>query len=128
MEVLVLIKLQSTDSEISEDDLPNTSDLPDETLGERIAALKDIIPPETRAKLSNVIARTSSATGSVVVWGGKALWVVTTSVLLLGLPYALVFGEEQMMMEQERQERAMTEGQSGMLGGAQGQGQAKAAL
>lgn len=54
--------------------------------------------------------------------------MVTTSVLLLGLPYALVFGEEQMMMEQERQERAMTEGQSGMLGGAQGQGQAKAAL
>lgn len=64
-------------------------------------------------------------------YGGKGLWVICTSVLLLGLPYALAFQDEQMVQEEERQRQLMTEGASGMMsagGEGQGQGQAKAAL
>jgi import receptor subunit TOM22 len=38
--------------------------------------------------------------------GGKTLWVVSTSALLLGVPWALAYSEEQMIIEQERMEMA----------------------
>jgi import receptor subunit TOM22 len=45
--------------------------------------------------------------------GGKTLWVVSTSALLLGVPWALAYSEEQMIVEQERaemmQQRAQNE-------------------
>jgi import receptor subunit TOM22 len=36
------------------------------------------------------------------VLGGKTLWVVSTSALLLGVPWALAYSEEQLMVEEER--------------------------
>ena len=36
--------------------------------------------------------------------------MVTTSVILLGIPYALAFGQEQEIMEREREEGLMREG------------------
>lgn len=54
--------------------------------------------------------------------------MITTSVLLLGLPYALALQDEQMVQEEERQRQMMTEGQGGLLNPGQGQGEAKAAL
>jgi len=35
--------------------------------------------------------------------GGKTLWVVSTSALLLGVPWALAYAEEQQMVEMERE-------------------------
>jgi len=35
--------------------------------------------------------------------GGKTLWVVSTSALLLGVPWALAYAEEQQMAEMERE-------------------------
>jgi Mitochondrial import receptor subunit Tom22 len=49
---------------------------------------------------------------------------VCTSVLLFGMPYALAFGSEQELMEEERQKGLMAEGASGMIEG----GGSKAAL
>ena len=37
--------------------------------------------------------------------GGKTLWVVSTSALLLGVPWALAFSEEQQVQEMEREMR-----------------------
>ena len=36
---------------------------------------------------------------------GKTLWVVSTSALLLGVPWALAFSEEQQVQEMEREMR-----------------------
>lgn len=41
---------------------------------------------------------------SGLLMGGKTLWVVSTSALLLGVPWALAYSEEQMIVEQERAE------------------------
>lgn len=118
-----------TDSEISE-----ASDLdaltPEESLFERITALKDIVPPQTRAKISNLSSSVYNATSTGISYGGKGLWVIATSVLLLGLPYALAFGDEQQYQEEERQRMLMAEGAQGMvdLQNQAGQGEAKAAL
>lgn len=101
---------------------------PDESIAERINALKDIVPPQTRAKLSNIASKTYSTTSKAVLFGGKGLWVGVTSLLLLGLPYFLAFAEEQMVLEDERQRQLMSEGASGLLNAGQEGGEAKASL
>jgi len=50
---------------------------------------------------------------------------LATSVLLLGIPYALAMGEEQAIMEEQRQQTMMQEGAQGMI---QGDQQARSAL
>ncbi|KAH8812064.1 mitochondrial outer membrane translocase complex, subunit Tom22 [Xylogone sp. PMI_703] len=92
-----------TDSEISTDD---EDDIPaEETFAERILALKDMIPPSTRSYISNKVDTTTSWVKSSFWFGGKALWVVSTSALLLGVPWALAFAEEQQMVEMEKEMR-----------------------
>lgn len=97
----------------------------DETLLDRIAALKDIIPPKARAHISNVSSSIFSATSTGISFGGKGIWVIATSVLLLGIPYALALGDEQQLMEEERQRGLMAEGAQGMIQGGE---EAKPAL
>ncbi|KAK4941915.1 mitochondrial import receptor subunit Tom22 [Elasticomyces elasticus] len=121
-----------TDSEISDDAASESGDI-DESLYDRIIALRDIIPPKARARISSVTSSLVSATSTTVNYSGKGLWVIATSVLLLGIPYALALGDEQQFLEQERQQMQMSEGAAGLIqsgsGGAeQQQGQVKASL
>lgn len=98
------------DSEIS---IASDTDLQtSETLLDRLAALVDIVPPATRAKIASTSSTIASLTGSAFSFTGKSLWVVSTSVLLLGIPYALALGQEQEIMEREREEGLMREGAS----------------
>jgi import receptor subunit TOM22 len=64
-----------------------------------------MLPPKQRALLANTYASTSQWVGRGLSWGGQALWVVSTSVLLVGLPWALAFSEDQMMADQEAQQK-----------------------
>lgn len=113
-----------TDSEISDaSDVIALAD--DETLLDRFTALKDMIPPKTRARISHITSSIASAASTGITYGGKGIWVITTSVLLLGIPYALALGEEQQFMEDERQRGMMAEGAQGMM---EGGGEAKPAL
>jgi len=91
------------------------SPLLDETLTDRLIALRDIIPPKTRARISNAANTVFNASSTGVTYGGKGLWVIATSVLLLGLPYMLAVGQEQELMEEERQRTMMMEGASGIM-------------
>ncbi|ETI21579.1 hypothetical protein G647_07926 [Cladophialophora carrionii CBS 160.54] len=114
-----------TDSEISDDDAADSPQL-DESLLDRLSALRDIIPPKARARISSASSSLYSATSTTVNYGGKSLWVIATSILLLGIPYALALGEEQQYMEEERQRGMMEQGAQGMI--QPGQGEAKPAL
>lgn len=114
-----------TDSEISDDDDEPSAPV-DESLFDRISALRDIIPPKTRARISSASSSLYSAANTTVNYGGKSLWVIATSILLLGIPYALALGEEQQYMEEERQRGMMEQGAQGMI--QPGQGEAKPAL
>lgn len=63
-------------------------------------------------------------------FGGKALWVVSTSALLLGVPWALAYAEEQQMIEMEREMKMQQQANEVLTAqgaGAQ-QGAAKPAL
>jgi import receptor subunit TOM22 len=90
-----------SDSEISTDDEDNVPE--EETLTERILALRDIIPPTTRSFISNKVETTTGWIKSGLLFSGKTLWVVSTSALLLGVPWALAFAEEQQMVEMEKE-------------------------
>lgn len=102
------------------------SPLLDESLTDRLLALRDMIPPKTRARISSATNTLVSASSTGIAYTGKGLWVLATSVLLLGLPYMLAVGQEQELMEEERQRTMMMEGASGIMQ-AEGEG-AKAAL
>ncbi|KAI1808624.1 Tom22-domain-containing protein [Daldinia bambusicola] len=89
-----------TDSEIStESDYDPSS----ETLADRLYALRDIIPPHTRTSIANKVNATTSAVSSFFSFGGKSLWVISTSALILGVPWALAWAEEQQVMEMEKE-------------------------
>ena len=45
----------------------------------------------------------TGAVGSALSIGGKTLWVISSSALLLGVPWALAWGEEQQVLEMEKE-------------------------
>ncbi|XTI83777.1 mitochondrial import receptor subunit tom-22 [Cenococcum geophilum] len=89
-----------TDSD-AESDISSVA--PDESLYERLTALQDIVPASYRRSLSNGVASATSWVRSGLMMGGKTLWVVSTSALLLGVPWALAYAEEQQVAEMERE-------------------------
>ncbi|KAL2001566.1 hypothetical protein VTN02DRAFT_1590 [Thermoascus thermophilus] len=100
-----------TESEISTD---SAIDIEHETLYERIAALKDIIPPATRRRVTSTVSSLTSFTKSTIRFSGKALWILSTSAFLLGVPWALAYAEEEQYIQMER-EQGMIRGANEML-------------
>jgi import receptor subunit TOM22 len=98
----------SLDSEISTDDEDEIAD--EETLTDRILALKDIIPPTTRSYIASKVETGTSWIKSGVLFSGKTLWIVSTSALLLGVPWALAFAEEQQVVEMENEMKMREQG------------------
>ncbi|EGD96435.1 mitochondrial import receptor subunit Tom22 [Trichophyton tonsurans CBS 112818] len=101
-----------TESETSTDSFDDNLD--NETLYERICALQDIIPAQSRHKISNAVSSFSSFAKSTISFGGSALWIVSTSAFLLGVPWALALAEEQQYVQMER-EQGMIKGANEML-------------
>ncbi|PPR05401.1 hypothetical protein CVT24_008015 [Panaeolus cyanescens] len=99
------VSLSSIDSDVSVD----------ETFLDRIAALKDIVPPTTRHNISTAVSKTANFVkrGSKLV--GNIVWVVTTSALLVGLPLALVVEDEAKYAQQEREMLEQQQGAQQMM-------------
>lgn len=87
------------------DDDEEDDDLEDESLLDRIKALGDIIPLETRAKVWESVE-------SLLSWGyytgrfvGSAAWILTTGAMILVLPAAIELDKEVATLAQENQAR-----------------------
>ncbi|KAK7960670.1 hypothetical protein PG996_011314 [Apiospora saccharicola] len=108
-----------TDSEIS-----NESDYDpiDESFTERLYALRDIVPPHTRSSIANTVTATTDAVKSVLSFSGKTMWVLASSALVLGVPWALAWAEEQQVMEMEKEMKMREMGGEILTAGAPGQG------
>ncbi|CAP68677.1 uncharacterized protein PODANS_7_6480 [Podospora anserina S mat+] len=91
-----------TDSEISTD---SHYDPTAETLAERLAALKDIIPPTTRSWVHAKYEATTSTIKSVVTFAGRSAWALSVSAILVGVPWALAYGEDQQFAAMEAEQR-----------------------
>lgn len=113
-----------TDSEISVDsDYDPTS----ETLVERITALKDVVPPTTRAWFSARYATTKRFMGTAGVILGRTGWSLCTSALLVGVPFALLWSEESQLVEMEREQRMREQGGEMLTAGADALGEGNTA-
>ncbi|KAH8880431.1 mitochondrial import translocase, subunit Tom22 [Thozetella sp. PMI_491] len=95
-----------TDSEISED---SNFDPSSETIWDRIYELRNIVPPTTRFWLWRQGQRATNFFKTSLFFLGRSSYVIVTSALLIGVPYALAYAEEQNMiaMEREQQMREM---------------------
>ncbi|KAJ9202444.1 hypothetical protein DTO164E3_1033 [Paecilomyces variotii] len=100
-----------TESEISTD---SALEIENETLYERIYALKDMIPPAHRRRFFNTVDSVTSFTKSSLLFSGRALWIISTSAFLLGVPWALAYAEEEQYVQMER-EQGMIRGANEML-------------
>lgn len=66
----------------------------DETFGDRLYALRDMVPPTKRAAISEAFGTTSTWVSWGVKKAGNAAWIVTTSALLVALPLMLTIESE----------------------------------
>ncbi|KAJ2157800.1 mitochondrial import receptor subunit Tom22 [Coemansia sp. RSA 552] len=101
---------EELDSEFEDDE----DDYLDESLLERLAALKEIVPAQQRLAISRVF-------GTIGLWGGlgmklagKLSWVFTTSALLVVFPLALETDRDKMMQQWESEQQQ--QGQQPMPG------------
>ncbi|KAL4402580.1 mitochondrial import receptor subunit Tom22 [Malassezia pachydermatis] len=115
---------EASDSE-SEDDLSDDEDdvderalvIANETIWDRICALKDIISPSTRATIAKTW-NTTTAYGYAGGWvAGKLIWIGVTSALLVGLPFALAVEDESRIAAQEKDMIAQQQGANGTAQG-----------
>jgi mitochondrial import receptor subunit TOM22 len=90
-------------SDESDDGEDDEKEIASETLIDRIVALKDIIPAYQRDAIVHTLSKVYTYGTIATFIGGKAAYVVITSVLMLGIPYALTLEEDRMIAEQERQ-------------------------
>ncbi|KAK3399135.1 mitochondrial import receptor subunit tom-22 [Sordaria brevicollis] len=109
-----------TDSEISVDSDYESQ----ETLADRLHALRDMVSPTTRGWFYHKYETTTNFVKSTLSFAGRAAWAVSVSGLLIGVPFAIAFAEDQNYAAME-QEARMRELGSDVLtaGGAEGQGQ-----
>ncbi|MBW0475526.1 hypothetical protein O181_015241 [Austropuccinia psidii MF-1] len=83
----------------------------DETIADRIYALRDIVNPSTRTAICeswNSLHKKSSATLKTF---GNVAWVITTSLILVGLPMALSIEGESMLVAHEKEVERQQQGQ-----------------
>lgn len=66
--------------------------------------MKDIVPPSARKQVNNSVGYVSSMAKSTVSFSGKALWILSTSAFLLGVPWALAYAEEEQYIQLEREQ------------------------
>ncbi|BEJ15251.1 hypothetical protein CspHIS471_0410180 [Cutaneotrichosporon sp. HIS471] len=107
----------SDDMSVASDDEFDTN----ETFAERIAALKDIVPPEARTAVSKSATRVVDLAKWAANGTGQLAWWVTTSALLVGLPLALAIEDEARITQQEREMQMQSAGQQQLMGSAPGQ-------
>jgi import receptor subunit TOM22 len=94
-------KNTTPESEVSAD---SDVDVEGESLYERLNALKDVIPPGARRNVNSTVSAVTSFAKSSVMFGGKTLWILSTSAFLLGVPWALAYSDEEQFMQMEREQ------------------------
>eukprot|EP00123_Amoebidium_parasiticum_P019428 comp25303_c0_seq1/m.46985 comp25303_c0_seq1/g.46985 ORF comp25303_c0_seq1/g.46985 comp25303_c0_seq1/m.46985 type:complete len:135 (-) comp25303_c0_seq1:483-887(-) len=104
-------QLEDVDSDSDDEEV-------DESLLDRIVAIKEFIPESTRNGVTKAATWTHGTASAGLKFVGKASWVITTTLLLLGLPLLLAVESEQaieeMEKEQQKQRQALNPGLYGM--------------
>ncbi|KAK0722590.1 mitochondrial outer membrane translocase complex, subunit Tom22 [Lasiosphaeria miniovina] len=105
-----------TDSEISTD---SNYDPFEESLAERLYALRDIVPPTARGWMWNKVQGTTRFVKTTLFFCGRAAWALSVSALLVGVPFALALSEDQNLMAMEQEQRMREMGAEMLTSGAE---------
>ncbi|GME81998.1 unnamed protein product [Ambrosiozyma monospora] len=117
-------EVEDSDAEAEDSDFEDDFDA-NETLLERLDALKDIISPEQRTFLLQTYSSGVSLLQKSMLKLGSGLWILGSSVLLLGVPLGIAIVGEQQLLELENQMN-MQQYSSDLLTGESKDGAAKA--
>ncbi|KAG9302929.1 hypothetical protein G9A89_022346 [Geosiphon pyriformis] len=79
----------------------------EESILERLWALRDMIHQDTRESISNNVTRVWSYGMRSASFLGNTLWVLTTSAIILVLPLAIELEREQAIMHMENEQKAL---------------------
>lgn len=63
-----------------------------------------MIPPSARRTVSSTVSSFTDLTKASFSFSGKALWIISTSAFLLGVPFALAYAEEEQYIQMEREQ------------------------
>lgn len=92
-----------TASNVSSDDEDGDLHPLEETLWDRFAALRDIVPLKQRTAISRATTSSYRASTSLATFAGRSIWTITTSILLLGFPLLMAFEDEQRLIGKTRE-------------------------
>lgn len=92
---------EADDNEEEEDD----DDIANESLMDRIAALKDMVPVSRRRKISRSLSSVYSKGSLVATLAGRAAWVLATSAILIMLPLGIEIERDTMMAAYENEQK-----------------------
>lgn len=87
----------------SDSDYDDEFDIENETLYDRVVALKDIIPPSQRTQIVSVAETARALITSGINKSGNLLWTLTSSALILGVPLSLAILAETQLQEMEKE-------------------------
>lgn len=79
-----------------------------------------MIPPTTRGWLSARLSQAVSAAQAVTWFSARTVYVVSTSAILVGVPWALAYAEEQNLLAMEQEYRMREMGGELLTAGADG--------
>ena len=81
----------------------------EESLSERIAALKDVVPAHHRQRISGFSQKVYNFGSAGTQLVGKLAWILTTSALLVVFPLALETDKEQMVAQWEKEQKMLSQ-------------------
>lgn len=73
-----------------------------------------MVPPQTRLALSKRLSQASAWARWSGKAAGNAVWIVTTTALLVGLPMAIAIEDETRLVAQEKEMMGQQQGQAGV--------------
>ncbi|KAM7189157.1 mitochondrial import receptor subunit tom22 [Naviculisporaceae sp. PSN 640] len=112
-----------TDSEISAE---SDWDPVEESLADRLYALRDVVPATTRGWVWDKVTYTTETVKSTLSFAGRAAWAISVSALLLGVPFALAYADDQQILAMEEEQRMREMGSEILGGGGAGNEQSTA--
>lgn len=95
----------TTDDEYYEESEENGEDSGKSKVSGPFGFISALIPAPLRSRLSMWSRRALSASISFAKVAGKAAWIITTSVLLIGLPLLYAYDREKSLVDYEKEQQ-----------------------
>jgi mitochondrial import receptor subunit TOM22 len=99
----------SDQSATDDDDDDDEEDIANETIFDRIVALKDLIPADRRDVIACTLLKAYSYGRLATYIGGRAVHLVVTAALMIGIPYSVAVQSDKEWFEKMQIEQTMNQ-------------------